>query len=161
MNGLHVSSEIILSVLKDKAVYNDSLSHHFRRATWSGVGNLLGISTAGYEALKTEGLDIISSKKTRSEIIDYFDNELQELKVRIERPLVQKVITEEYYIKSFYQSYDKAFIPIEYDQLIEDQFCYSLYMKLYTERKVLIMFISRALERAEQVLVLIKDELGE
>lgn len=64
----------ILNHLENDLPYNDSLASDFFNST--STYDFVGFRTGVYEALKTNGLDLISNKELRNLIIDVYDNKL-------------------------------------------------------------------------------------
>jgi len=63
---------IIIEHLKKKKTFNDSISLYLKRAMYT---ERIQFVSSSYESLKSEGIDIISSDKLRSDIVNLFGNE--------------------------------------------------------------------------------------
>jgi hypothetical protein len=160
MQQYNQSSDIVLNLFQDKPMYHDSINRHFQMARWSGKGNLMSMSYAGYEALKDAGLTILSSKELRKIIIEFFENQMPYLEKRIDQSKFESHSHDHFYISNFYESIND-FRPFDPHKILSDQYAFSLFSSLKTQRLVLIIYVSETLVESERVLQLVKEELGE
>jgi hypothetical protein len=123
-----------LAYVEDKITYLQELSTHIRNGlpysdsladsfsyvrTWQTTR----LKTAAFEALKYRGLDVVSDRVLRINLIDFYDGirVLIEDRDRIDRYEVQNYV-EPYFQKHFVLSNDSfRSIPIDYETVVQDQ----------------------------------------
>jgi hypothetical protein len=66
------SVEYVVTTLENKHSHNDSMNYHYGRADFAPD---VEITSTAFEAIKSKGLDVISSDDIRRSIIDLFDSE--------------------------------------------------------------------------------------
>ena len=125
MEEIRKSCEIIINVWENKSKYSDTLSHHFFKSTWSGVGYMTGIATSGYDNLENLGFDLIQNDSIRESIIHVFGKRFPQLLNQFNTPN-EYAIYKEHYLKTFLIDYDNNWVPFDYEKLLSDQFYYSI-----------------------------------
>ena len=125
MEEIQKSCEIIIKVWENKSKYSDSLSLHFFKSTWSGVGYMTGIATSGYDNLENLGFDLIQNDSIRESIIHVFGKRFPQLLNQFKGPN-EFAIYKEHYLKTFLIDYDNNWVPFDYEKLLSDQFYYSI-----------------------------------
>ena len=79
INKIDKSSDIVISVIRSKKPYSDTLDLHFFESTRSG-GLLFPLSSEGYESLKNAGFDIIRSDSMKDKILELFEISYKRIK---------------------------------------------------------------------------------
>lgn len=119
------SSLIVLNHLSKDLPYNDSLSYHFN--LFPNIG-LAGLSSSGFESLKSKGLDLIKNDSIRIRLSYLYENSIPEL-IRIyeldvfprREELYNSELYEHFLIKSeFFGDSASGRVPIDYGLLIKD-----------------------------------------
>ncbi len=155
------SSEIILSTLRNRNPYVDTLNAHFFHSTRTG-GLLFPLSTEGYESLKNAGFDIIRSETLKDQTLELFEVTYKTIKEKTQWTMDMAVLYDEYFHTIFTADKRDEYIPINYQNLLYDQ----RYKGLLVNIKEMLRGwykgdVIESLEKSEHLLQLIKEELGE
>jgi hypothetical protein len=160
------SSDIIISVLQEKAEYNDSLNIHFHNARLPGTN--LSLSTAGYEGLKNVGYNIISSDSLRNSIVELFEisqkNLLEEMEYFESFQTNRQTQVDErfsYELDKFdsKKPFDVPITPHNYKALVNDIIYLAMVKSVKVQRNIIGTILIRNLEETQKVLILLNAEL--
>ena len=154
------SSTIVLSFLNESLPYSDTLSFHFFRSGWQNKGVYAALSRAGYESLKSLGLEIIKNDDLKNEVISLFDIQIPRLSIFSEMGIDDMSSSREY-IKKNFRSNGTGLLPLNHTEILEDNYYHSIVQNRWASRDVLIQRTQKCVEEIERVLRLIKEELGE
>lgn len=150
------SSEIVLNSIYNKLPYTDSLNFHFHLARVPKVKMFL--SQTGYEGYKATGLNIVTNKKLKKQILDLFETIYPNTLARYET-VNEKLPEFDNHIVQNFIFINKTLEPIDYEKLFTDHY-YISWTRAYKEgRKEVIKMESELIEETERVLSSIKDEL--
>ncbi|PIV93528.1 MAG: hypothetical protein COW44_09030 [Flavobacteriaceae bacterium CG17_big_fil_post_rev_8_21_14_2_50_33_15] len=156
------SSSIVISALKNKHVYSDSMRKHLHLARVTKQD--LFLSSIGYQAYKDKGLDIITNKSLSKEIINLYE-------VTVPKNLsTNKLVNESYpefdnhVVQNFEfiqaNSNEGDLTPHDYKSLFSDHF-YISWIKAYGQGRLYLIKTDKALiEECKRVLKLINTELN-
>ncbi len=156
LNLLDKSSEIILTSIYNSQPYADTLAKHFHMTRIPK--HELFLSRTGYEGYKDIGLQILTNKNLKKEVLTLFEssyprwlssyNEVNELYPEFDNHVVQNFIYS-----------DDELVPLDYSKLLTDHF-YISWVRAYKEgRKYLINMESDLLNETQRVRQLIINEL--
>jgi len=153
----NLSRDIIISLFIEKPPFSDSLQRHF---FVSSLGyEISTLNYGGYEMLKNEGFNILSSGMIRKEIVNLFEISFMNLS-KEEMEKRSDVYVEDvarYLIKNF----TDRNVPNDYLALLNDQFYVENLKAMKTHESWLMGVRIKTLEETKRVLQLIKNELGE
>lgn len=125
---------------------------------WRGVR----IRAAPFEALKEDGLSLISNDTLRFRLISLYEDEFASLKASSERSeafVVNKILP--YFIVNFRRDESQRWVPHDYEQIRnEGQVANMARWKVYTTEKYLLPRYEQTLKSIEEILVLIDDEVA-
>lgn len=108
-------------------VYHDSLEFHFMNA---GYWPALVIKSSGYQALKSQGIELIRSKELRQSIVDLYEGAYLEIEEIVRNSeynasgMLTPIFTEFFYMKETTPSTkfkENKRIPTNYTELLESQ----------------------------------------
>ena len=161
LNEFDQSTEIVLSALRNRNPYSDTLNSHFFHSTRTG-GLLFPLSSQGYESLKNAGFDILQSEYLKDEVLDLFEVTYKTIKEKTQWSMDMAVQYDEYFHTIFTAERRDEYIPIDYDNLLNDQ----RYLGLLVNIKEMLrswyrIDVIEALDESEGLVQLIQDELGE
>ena len=108
--------DIVISVLTQKTPYSDSLQSHFFAASMDYRHTTFTYS--GYELLKNEGFDVLTSKELRIEIVNIFEGKLKSLEAD-ESEVIWNVYVEEV-VKYMVHNFNNRRIPNDYPSLLNN-----------------------------------------
>ncbi|TVZ59210.1 hypothetical protein NA63_1737 [Flavobacteriaceae bacterium MAR_2010_105] len=153
----NMSSRIVLNVLDNQQPFTDSLATHFHWARLPKTN--LSLSQSGYEQYKNIGYGIILDKPISKEIIDFFESTLPTWFNDYTQVNAPYVLFIDHHVPLFIYKRE-SLIPINMDQLYEDDY-YLGWMRAYMEgRNTLIEIESKFIKENQRVLKLIKDQLN-
>ena len=159
INKMDKSSDIVMSVIRNKKQYSDTLDSHFFESTRSG-GLLFPLSTEGYESLKNVGFDIIRSRALKDKILEIFEISYKTIKQRTQFANAKSVESSNYISTLFRSELRDRFIPMNYDQLLNNARYYSFLVDLKeNQRAFYISTVLDCLSESEELIQLIKKEL--
>lgn len=150
------SSEIVLSSLYNKRPYADSMKVHFHRARVPKIKMFL--SHTGYEGYKDIGLQIVTNKDLKNEILTLFETIYPNTLASYEP--VNELLPEfdNHVVQNFIYVNEKL-EPIDYQKLLTDHY-YISWIRAYKEgRKSLIGMENNLINETERVLNLLNHEL--
>lgn len=160
INKIDKSSDIVISVIRNKKAYSDTLDFHFQESTRSG-GLLFPLSTEGYESLKNTGFDIIRSDSIKDKILELFEISYKRIKEKAQWTLERSIESDNYINTIFKQELPNRLIPLNYNQLLNDTRYISLVVDLKAQRSWYIDDILSCLSQSEQLIQIIMVELKE
>ena len=150
------SSEIVLASLYDKRAYIDSMQVHFHQARIPKVEFFL--SQTGYEGYKDVGLQIVTNKDLKNEILNLFETKYPSILLNYKMVNTYFPEFDNHIVQNFVFS-DYRLEPIDYPKLLNDHY-YISWIRAYKEgRKVLIKMEIDLIDETKRVLKLIEDEL--
>jgi hypothetical protein len=152
------SSDIILSTLAMKRMFQDTLSWHFKIGRYQGGDGALGMSYAGYESIKTTGLNIIQSPSLKKELMDLFEFTMPMIRIVKERYRPHYVNYEDHIMTHFDES-NIGLVPGNMETLLEDHYYRSMIKRIKNERIGIIDLMESAFEHSRNVLALIDEEI--
>lgn len=160
LNEFDQSTEIVLSTLRNRRPYSDTLNSHFFQSTRTG-GLLFPLSSQGYESLKNAGFDILQSEHLKDHVLDLFEVTYKTIKEKTQWSMDMAVQYDEYFHTIFTADQRDEYIPIEYGNLPNDQ----RYLGLLVNIKEMLrswykVDVIKALDESEGLVQLIEDELG-
>jgi len=149
------SSDLIISVIKEKQVYHDSLDYHFARAL--NAKPLYVFSFVGYESMKNTGFDIIQDDQLKKEIINLFEMTYRIVQLRQDNvPDMWNFISKRF----MRHPLDWQYKPLNFDELLEDKEFLSMINGFKGNRRWIGKAYEEALNESQRVLQLIKEELS-
>ncbi len=154
------SSDIVISVIRNKKSYADTLDSHFFESTRSG-GLLFPLSIEGYESLKNAGFDIIQSRSIKDKILELFEISYKRIKEKAQWTTERSREVDNYVFTIFKVEEPNRLVPLNYDQLLDDARYISLVVDMKTQRSWYIDDILDCLYQSEELIQIIKDELKE
>jgi len=154
------SSDIIISVIRNKKSYSDTLGSHFFESTRSG-GLLFPLSTEGYESLKNAGFDIIQSGSLKGEILELFEISYKRIKEKSQWTTERANQYNDYFITIFKGEQPDILVPLDYNQLLNDARYISMVVDIKAQRSWYIADILDCLSQSEELIKNIKHELKE
>jgi hypothetical protein len=156
---LNYSSEIIISALQTSQYYHDSLNFHFQ---WARVMSTTPIlSKGGYENFKNIGFEIIRSDSLRKEIISLFEVGYPSL-IEFEKYFDSFHPDRQTYIDQHFYYSDESpvtLIPFDYDNLLGNNYFLAMMKSIKVHRAVIKSGIVEQLERTQELVNLIEEEL--
>jgi hypothetical protein len=150
------SSKFVLASLYDKRPYVDSMQVHFHQARIPKYEFFL--SQTGYEEYKDIGLQIITNKDLKDEIINLFETIYPSESNRYKS--VNKYLPDfdDHVVQNFIYA-NRKLKPIDYPKLLSDHY-YISWIRAYKEgRNDLIEMENNLITETTRVLNLIQDEL--
>jgi uncharacterized membrane-anchored protein YhcB (DUF1043 family) len=122
------SANLILNLLKKNKSYNDSLAKHFSNATQP---SFFLNSTSAFETLKSKGIDLISNKKLKNDLINVYDAQytffkkgemqfLEELNFGL-RNIFPSRFEESYIFNLESDDFSGKIVPLNFENLKTDQ----------------------------------------
>jgi len=150
------SSEFVLSSLNNKRAYADSMQVHFHQARMGKIEFFL--SQTGYEGFKDVGLQIVTNKDLKNDILNLFETIYPS--IILSSKLVNEYFPkfDDHIVQNFIYSNEKL-DPIDYTQLLTD-YIYISWIRAYKEgRKDLIGMENHLINETQRVIHLIEDEL--
>ena len=160
--SLNTSKRKVISALESKSPYSDSLGFHFLVSAIALPESTL--SESGYEMLKNQGFDILTTKTLAKEIVQLFEITYKAHEKREKSANVIYLIEDmtRYYRRFFKLSYNPTRrIPIDYPALNNDNYFIEGMKAIVSYTDLLIRRSWETLSETKRVLQLIKDELGE
>ena len=154
------SSDIVISVIRNKEPYSDTLDLHFFESTRSG-GLLFPLSTEGYESLKNAGFDIIRSDSMKDEILELFEISYKRIKEKGQWTTEKTTQFNDYAYTIFKEELANRFTPLSYNQLLNDTRYISFVVDIKAQRSWLTGDVLDCLSQSEKIIKLIADELKE
>ncbi len=159
LNRMDHSSKVIIDALNNRIGFTDSLKIHFHQA-WVPKQDLF-LSNVGYQALKDEGISILTNKALSDEILDLFE-------VTIPKILSTNSMTNKgsdsfnnHVVQNFTFREGLGQTPNDYESLFDDEF-YISWIKAYQDGRIyLIKTDNRLIDECNRVLQLIYKELEE
>jgi len=158
---------IILDYMNHKKPYDTLLDRAFGTYFWTISSNTV---SAGYDYLKSKGIDLVTNDQLRSEISFIFESELLVLKNENEvwANNLQQNISYPYHVKHFIKYYpedgassDFEFArPFDYDLLLEDNYFKSINAEIISNRKWNINSIQNIIAKIQRLIAAIDIELG-
>ena len=160
MERAKTSSEIILHFLSDSLPYSDTLSFHFQRAMLEG-GTRYALSNTGYEELKNAGFDILLNDYLKREIITYYEVETNNINTRPSFRETEVANFHVYFRKIFRDLGGPHSLPLRPNEIKKDNYFRSIITSIYDTRNIRIGNNRSIQNESENLLQLIKNELGE
>ena len=151
------SSEIILSSIYNSRPYADTLAYHFNFARVPKMD--LFLSQTGYEAYKNIGLNILTNKNLKGELLTLFET------------TYPHTLSDRKMVNGFYPPFENHIVqnfiyteprlePIDYQKILTDHY-YISWIRAYKEgRKYLIASEGNLLKETQRVRQLLKEELN-
>jgi hypothetical protein len=156
-SDLNQSRDVIISLFSDKSPYSDTLETHF---SWIGlISDHTVFDHSGYEMLKNEGFDLVSSVGLRKEIVHLFEISAKNLYDN-EREDYWNVYVEELLMYMVHNFKDGR-TPNDFESLLNDSFFVENIKEIQEHEDWLNHLREGTLTETERVLQLIKIELGE
>ena len=157
------SYEIMMNVIREKPVWNDSLKIHVCTPLLATVPT---ISFSAYEFLRDKGVDIISNKSLQKDIIALYEVNYGTMVTVMKRILVENIkpLVPPFVTKRFVRSIENqswgAYFPNDYEKLINDQEYVNLltYVQGYRIGSF-NQFITNSLTESHRVVKLVAEEL--
>ncbi len=147
------SAQIILNVLDNRLSYHDSLAMHFHQARVSKTP--LRLSQSGYEQFKNTGFDIMLDDEVKKKTITYFESTYPKWYAKYEQVNHLYVPFVDHVVPLFIYTREKL-VPIDIDQLYEDDY-YISWIRAYMEgRNTLILMENEFIEETRKVLVMLE-----
>jgi Family of unknown function (DUF6090) len=156
------SMDIILKNIKVTKVYNDSLDKHFRRLTYWETSRW---KSSGYKSIISQGVEIIQSKELRESIIDLYEisypgiaeyTRLSENNNSILLPIWLEFLERE---PSNFKFFEHTSKPFDYQEIVESRMFRSMLTFLRSQRVADIQLRNKAIEKNEELIKLINNEL--
>ncbi len=160
IDQINQSTKIVKVVINTKTPYSDTLGIHFSQSIRHG-GFLLRMNSDGYESLKNIGFGIIQNEQLKDEILSLF--EVSYSNYEIELQWGNSVYSGGYgwWKDYFYVIEEDLFIPIHYDNILNDRRLLSELNELADVRESIQNEIEECHKHNQLVLQLIEEELGE
>jgi hypothetical protein len=156
LHELDRSSEIVLSNIYNQRPYVDSLATHFHRARVPKQE--LFLSQAGYEGYKDNGLQILTNKDLKAEVLALYELTYPKFFARYKMVNAEYPDVVNHAVQNFVYA-NLELVPVDYPKLLDDHY-YISWIRAYKEgRKSLIRMESDLLNETQRVRQLIKDEL--
>lgn len=152
------SSDVIISVIRNKKPYSDTLGSHFFESTRSG-GLLFPLSTEGYESLKNAGFDIIRSGLLKDEILELFEISYTRIKEKSQWATERGIGFDNYVFTIFNGAQPNILVPLDYNKLLNDARYISLVVDMKAQRSWYMEDILDCLSQSEELIQTIKEEL--
>ncbi len=158
------SIDIVLNNITITKVYNKSLDKHLRFVTWWASSRW---KSTGYESLVSQGVEIVKSRVLRESIIDLYETTYPLIieNTRLEEGNWHAVLP--YWLELIYREPSgfntadahKA-TPFDYQKLVQSNMFKSILSFKRSQRLVDIKLRNRAIEKNNNLIVLIDKELG-
>ena len=158
INKIDKSSDIVISVIRSKKPYSDTLDSHFFESPRSG-GLLFPLSSEGYESLKNAGFDIIRSDSMKDKILELFEISYKRIKEKTQWSNERSRESDNYLFTIFKVELPSRFTPLNYNQILNDTRYLSLVVDMKSQRSWYTEDILDCLSQSEELIQLIKDEL--
>lgn len=153
------SSDIIIKSIENKQPYNDSLNKYFGWAlAIEDPGSL--VSFVGYESLKNMGLEIITNKFLRQEIILYFEDTIQLSIARKDRMMAYTMDLVRLRQEHFLREEDFNFAPFDYEKLIINEKFHSWLRTIKYSRNWFNQSLEEGIAATNRLHQLVREELG-
>jgi hypothetical protein len=157
IDRLNATSEKVVSIIEQRAKYNQDFESDFYFCFFSGTN--IYVSNDGYEALKNAGFEIIKNNILKKEIVELFGVKNLKNAHFIEYIKENFKVYESFLIQNFLTE-DQRLIPIDYQALIENQQFLAIVKRIKERRTSILKTLNIAIEENEEVLQLIQGELG-
>ena len=154
------SADIVISVIRNKKSYSDTLSSHFFESTRSG-GLLFPLSIEGYESLKNAGFDIIQSGLMKDKILELYEISYKRIKEKAQWTNERGKELDKYIFTIFKGEQPKLLVPLNYNQLLNDARYISLVVDMKEQRSWYIDDVLDCLSQSEELIQIIMDNLKE
>jgi hypothetical protein len=141
----------LLSHIGAKQPYSDDLSTHFAKLDhWASPY----LTSSAYETIKSRGLDLISDSALRQEIVNLFEVDYVLLVNDDDRAewINYEVSSVPLMLRHFEEHSDGTVVPIDYDNLLEDQSFRVAVKRMLMLRQSGISHFGRAEEATKQVI---------
>jgi len=158
INKIDKSSDIVISVIRSKKPYSDTLDLHFFESTRSG-GLLFPLSSEGYESIKNAGFDIIRSDSMKDKILELFEISYKRIKEKTQWTNERSREFDNYLFTIFKVEMPSRLTPLNYNQILNDTRYLSLVVDMKSQRSWYTEDILDCLSQSEELIQLIKDEL--
>jgi hypothetical protein len=152
------SCKLILKVIDHHYQDHDSLGLHFSRAT-RGYGGADVISYLGYEALKNKGLDLITNKSVKDEILTLFESTYRNIISVDETFKAQNIYRNEVVGELFYHNGAHSMKPFDFEKVLKSHKYYSSLTDHQNNYRWMKEETESGLRETNRVLQLIKEEL--
>jgi hypothetical protein len=160
-NNTNKNGEVIIRHFENRLPYHDTLASYFWGALLQWNGEL---PMVGYEALKNVGLDILINDTLREEILNLFEigyrSHHRSMKWGEEDRGLQEQLLDQTFLRQRNER-GPRFIPFQPDEVFDNKYLYSVYVKRHRQRTFYNRYMDKALKETKRVLQLIKNELGE
>ena len=152
-----ISSDVILRGIENNIGYSDTLDRHFLGTfqQWSQSF----VSQAGFEGLKSTGLELIQFDTLRKEIVTLFENTYAVMREDIEVWQIDQFIFK-YMDENFIWFGGKA-SPKNFEFVMNDHYYFSIVHRVMRQNSYMRSFQMKSLQETQRVLQLVNDELGE
>lgn len=160
-----MSIDIVVDNVTRVKVYNDSLGKHLRRVTYWETSRW---KSSGYEALISNGVEIIKSKELQEEIINLYEivypeiaeyTRLSEGNFPIILPRWLELVERE--SSNFTSFYDHESKPINYQAILRSDLFRSILTFLRSQRVVDIELRRKTIQKNTEIIDLIESELDQ
>ncbi len=144
--------------IRDDLPYSSDLDVSFKSILTGGSARM---NTTAFETLKFRGIDLVSSSKLRSQLVDYYDTEKTLLERRNSYDRFDQFAAEPYFKKHFrWASGTLLMTPIDYNTLVNDQeFLNILAVRLWALSNLALPTYTRIAAKAEQLTSAVQDHL--
>lgn len=159
IRDLNKSSIYVTQILSENSTYADSMDTHFFNALLRGDLRVL-IATDGYESYKNAGFDILRSKELKKRLIHLFEVNYHALGQWRNYISGTTNFDLNYWASNFIQ-YERGFKPKNYQELQSDNQNQSIFYSVLRTRRVLENLVDLSYYETDEILQLIKEELGE
>ena len=160
INKIDKSSDIVISVIRSKKPYSDTLDLHFFESTRSG-GLLFPLSSEGYESLKNAGFDIIRSDSMKDKILELFEISYKRIKEKTQWSNERSRESDNYLFTIFKVEMPSRLTPLNYNQILNDTRYLSLVVDMKSQRSWYTEDILDCLSQSEELIQIIMAELKE
>jgi len=156
---------LILEHIDGRKEYNETLDEAFGMYFWTVTSHPV---SAGYDYLKTRGLELITNDSLRIEISLIFENELPIIRSENEKWAnnLQQNVSYPYHIEHFIKYYDNNNIdgiesakPNNYKALMEDPKFKSINTEIISNRKWNIRSLKDLIEKIRKLILKIEEEV--
>jgi type II secretory pathway pseudopilin PulG len=140
--------------------YDPEVAPYFTSVlTWVGVRS----NTAPYQALKSTGLDLISSDLLRLKLIYYYENQVTRLHdTYINNRAFATERAAPYFYSNFRNIASSTYVPDDYEKLRSDKFFWNLCMtKINRLQRRILPSYEQTIEMNLELLAYIEAELGD
>jgi len=150
------SSEIILSSIYNRQPYIDTLASHFHIARIPK--RELFLSQTGYQGFKDIGLQILTNKELKKEVLTLFETTYPRMLSNYKMVNTFYPDFDNHVVQNFIYSSSKL-VPVDYQKLLDDHY-YISWIRAYKEGRIsLINLETRFLNGTRRIHQLIKNEL--